>query len=155
MILSVARRQVVTAAPEDEVKDAAGLMEYYNVGCVVVVKKDKPVGILTDRDLALRCLLKGGAQVGDVMTAGPQTIREDEGFDRAIELMNQSGVRRLPVVDRKGRLRGIVSQDDLIETLGQNLHRLAATVNRQQKGPQKAAARPKPQPAAVDRNTVF
>lgn len=143
MILQVARREVITAHADDTVRDAAGLMAYYNVGCVVVVADDKPVGIVTDRDLALRVLVgknpktRGEVRIADVMSPKPQTVRENESFDKAIERMRQSGVRRLPVVDDAGRLRGIVTMDDLIEALGQNLHALAAAANRQQQIPKK------------------
>jgi CBS domain-containing protein len=161
MILDVARRTVVTAAEDDTLSDVAGLMEYYNVGCVVVVRQDKPLGVLTDRDLALRTLLrpkngKKPATAADIMSTEIHTIREDQGFAHAIELMGQFGVRRLPVVDRAGKLRGLVTMDDLVEVLGKNQHGVAALAARQQKAPKKAAAtEKKPQAAALDAGCVF
>ena len=125
MILEYARREVITARTDDTAQDVAGLMDYYHVGAVVVVHRGKPVGIVTDRDLAL-CLLERGAaaegdprtrKVGDLMTRRLVTIAEDKGFDQAIELMRQAQIRRLPVVDRQGRLRGIVSLDDLLDDI--------------------------------------
>jgi len=125
MILEYARREVITAHADDTAQDVAGLMDYYHVGAVVVVHRGKPVGIVTDRDLAL-CLLERGAategdprtrKVGDFMTRRVVTIPEDKGFDQAVELMRQAQVRRLPVVDRLGRLRGIVSLDDLLDDI--------------------------------------
>lgn len=139
MILNVARRKVVTVRPEDSVRNIAGRMEYYNIGSVVVVKDGRPVGIVTDRDLALRAL---GAKAGDdeltaadVMTPNPQTIREEDGFDKALEIMRARGIRRLPVVDRKKRLTGLVTMDDILETMGCNMAAVSAALKRQYRKP--------------------
>ncbi len=147
MILKYARREVVTARPEDLVQDVAGQMDYYHVGCVVVVRNDRPVGLVTDRDLALTLLERrsgngkdpGTVAVRDIMSKDPRTIREDEGFDRAIELMAGEGVRRLPVVGRQGRLRGIITLDDVFEELCKDMQVLGGLLKRQQKIPRKPA----------------
>jgi CBS domain-containing protein len=139
MILNVARRKVITVRPEDSVRSVAGRMEYYNIGSVVVVRDGRPVGIVTDRDLALRALgaeaANGGDELtaADVMTAKPQTIREEDGFDKALEIMRAKGIRRLPVVDRKKRLTGVVTMDDILETLGRNMGAVGAALDRQYK----------------------
>jgi len=140
VILNYARREVITADPGDRIPDLAGLMDYYNVGCVVVVQAGRPVGILTDRDLVLRVLTDrtGGTDIpeltaGDVMTRNPRTIHEDEGFDRALELMRSENVRRLPVVDRHGKLRGIVSLDDLLEEIGADMRTIGVLLKHQQR----------------------
>jgi CBS domain-containing protein len=140
VILSYARREVITADPDDRVPDLAGLMDYYNVGCVVVVQAGRPVGILTDRDLALRVLTDRTARAdfrdlraAQVMTRDPRTIHEDEGFDRALELMRGENVRRLPVVDRHGKLRGIVSLDDLLEQIGADMKTITVLLKHQQR----------------------
>ena len=72
------------------------------------------IGSVTDRDLVTRCLLRlsdgldpGKVTARQVMTPRPTSIREEEGFDKALELMLGAGVRRLPVVDRRGKLRGV------------------------------------------------
>ena len=140
MILNYARRQVITADPDDRIRDLAGQMDYYNVGCVVVAEGSRPVGIVTDRDLALRVLTDRDAAsdlerltARDVMTPAPQTIHEEEGFDRALELMRGENVRRLPVVDRHGRLRGIVSLDDIIEEIGVDMRAISVLLKHQQR----------------------
>jgi CBS domain-containing protein len=140
VILSYARREVVTAEPDERVADLAGLMDYYQVGCVVIVDGGRPVGIVTDRDLALRVLLerRGDAaardfRAADVMTTHPRTIHEDEGFDRALELMRSENVRRLPVVDRHGKLRGIVSLDDLLEQISADMRSISILLKHQQR----------------------
>ncbi len=124
--------------PDDSVRDVVGHMTHYNVGCVVVVSNGKPVGIVTDRDLALRALgsVFDGEDVSELpvsqfMTKKPQTLREEEGFDRAIETMQSAGVRRLPVVDREGKLRGLISLDDIIDVLGENLRRTSGLLRHQ------------------------
>jgi CBS domain-containing protein len=140
VILNYARRQVITAEPDDRIRDLAGLMDYYNVGCVVIVEGSRPIGIVTDRDLALRILTDRDAAsdlerltARDVMTPDPQTIHEDEGFDRALELMRGENVRRLPVVDRHGKLRGIVSLDDIIEEVGVDMRAISVILKHQQR----------------------
>jgi CBS domain-containing protein len=99
---------------------------------------------VTDRDLALCLLERRGdhpgdpraRKVGEFMTRRPVTVQEDEGFDRAIDLMSQAHVRRLPVVDRRGRLRGIVSLDDILEDISRDLRAVVRLV--------RAQARPEP-----------
>jgi CBS domain-containing protein len=141
MILSYASREVITARADDSVRDVVGLMEYYNVGCVVVVFHERPVGIVTDRDLALRALgtWKDGppseARISEFMTRPVQTIREDEGFDKALEVMRTWGVRRLPVVDRQGRLRGLVTLDDIFHELCRDMDAVSQIVRRQHRLP--------------------
>ena len=143
MILNVATRKLITARPEDSVRNVAGQMEYYNVGAVVVVKGDRPVGLITDRDLALRVV---GAKknedddeltAADVMTPRPQVIREEDGFEKALEMMRSLGIRRLPVVDRKKRLTALVTMDDVLEALSRNLGALGAAVSRQHRSGRK------------------
>lgn len=147
MILSIARREVITAHVDDGIQDVVARMQYYNVGCVVVIQNEKPTGIVTDRDLVVRVLgAKGNGQdasdlkVGDVMTRAPQTIREDEAFDKAVAVMRSAGVRRLPVVDNRGKLRGLVTLDDVVETLCRNMGTVAGVIERQQKAPKRAAS---------------
>lgn len=140
MILNYARRDVITADPGDRIPDIAGLMDYYSVGCVVIVQGSRPVGILTDRDLALRVLTDRTSRAdfrdltaADVMTRAPRMIHEDEGFDRALELMRGENVRRLPVVDRHGKLRGIVTLDDLLEQIGADMRTISVLLKHQQR----------------------
>lgn len=150
MILKIARRDVVTARPEDSVRDVAGLMEYYRVGCVVIARGERPVGIVTDRDLAIRLLAgkgngldAGTLAVQSVMTARPQTVREAEGLDKAVGLMRMARCRRLPVVDARGKLRGLLSMDDVVEAVGRSMIGVVSALRRQQKPPRR-----RPVPAA-------
>jgi len=120
LIREVMTETVVTAAPERTVREVAEIMRERNVGSVVVVDGGRPVGIVTDRDLALSVIADGrefGDHVADhasspVITAEPEMEVEEAG-----ELMVRHAIRRLVVVD-SGRLTGIVTLDDLASRTG-------------------------------------
>lgn len=152
MILDIARREVITAKAENTLREVVELMDHYNVGCVVIVHNARPTGIVTDRDMALAMLQDSPsgrpiqeALVGEFMTRAPRTILEDEGITRALELMRASGVRRLPVVDHKGKLRGLVTLDDILEDLGHKMDSIAKMVRQQQRAPRRAALEKAPE----------
>jgi CBS domain-containing protein len=118
--------EVDLAEPAETVRAAAQRMLQRNVGTLVVVDESRqPVGILTDRDLAVRVLAKGldpeETQVGSVMTEQPRTIRLDSPLDSALAAMRMGNVRRLPVVDPEGSLIGILSLDDVVQHLAQEM----------------------------------
>jgi CBS domain-containing protein len=124
-------RKVVTTAPQDSLADAARLMEQHNVGAIVITERKKPIGIVTDRDLALAALVRGFSpddHIQTVMGWPVATIDEHEGIFNATQRMMELGVRRLPVVNDFGHLVGIVSLDDLLLLLGRELHNLSAGV---------------------------
>ena len=104
-------------APDTAVIEAAGLMRLHDVGVVPVLEGDRIVGMLTDRDIVLQVVADGedprATLVRDVMSQGSISIREDQEVDEAAELMQKYQVRRLPVVDARGSLVGIVSLGDL------------------------------------------
>src|SRR5581483_9170060 len=120
--------KLVTAAPTDTVYSVTLQRRDQNVGAVVIVEGQKPVGIVTDRDLAL-ALGAGGVvpqtAVGSVMTTPVRTVPDGSGIFAATQCMRDAGVRRLPIVDAQGRLAGIVSLDDLMRLLGRELYNLA------------------------------
>ena len=124
-------RKAVTATPNESLSKAARLMEQENVGAIVVVEQDRPVGILTDRDLALAiCLHRASPEdpIQSRMICPVDTIRDDEGIYDATQKMMELAVRRLPVVDEIGRLVGIVSLDDLLALLSRELRNVAEGV---------------------------
>jgi CBS domain-containing protein len=121
-------RNVVTAAPEETLAAVALQMQEHNVGTVVIVENRRPVGIVTDRDLALALGAQGvspQAQVQKAMTRHVLAIPEDTGIYTATQFMREREVRRLPIVDREDRLVGIVTLDDLLRFLGRELYNLA------------------------------
>lgn len=126
-------RHVVTATPETTVLDAAKRMTEKDVGCLVVVRGDRPVGIVTDRDLVLRALARGldpvKTHVLEVMSAPCVTVPEDVDPVEAASLMRAHRVRRLPVVGRtSASLVGIVTLDDLVHRFGRASGEVAEVV---------------------------
>jgi len=107
----------VTISRSNSVIDAARLMESADVGSVPVVDGGTPVGIVTDRDIAIRVVAQGkdpaGTSVGDIATDQPYYVHPDQDLDEAIELMAYRKVRRLPVVD-DGQLVGMLAQADIV-----------------------------------------
>jgi CBS domain-containing protein len=104
----------------DSVVRAAEIMKSEDVGAVPVVDDEasrKLVGIITDRDLAVNVIADGkdphSCRIEDLMSRNPVTCRPDEDVQNAMDRMAQHQVRRIPVVDNKGRLKGIIAQADI------------------------------------------
>lgn len=136
----ICNRDVVIAEKSLSVAEAARLMRSYHVGDLVVVEEKggrrHPVGIVTDRDIVLEVVAADinpdAPTVGEIM--GPQlvVVRESEGVFESIRYMRAKGVRRIPVVDAEGSLLGIVTLDDLLGLLAEELTELAKLVSREQ-----------------------
>jgi CBS domain-containing protein len=121
-------RSVVIAAPEETLAAVAVKMQEHNVGTIVIVEDRRPVGIVTDRDLALALgarRVSPQTEVQNVMTRHVLSIPEDTSIYTATKFMREREVRRLPIVDREDRLVGMVSLDDLLRFLGRELYNLA------------------------------
>ncbi|HEX5104372.1 MAG TPA: CBS domain-containing protein [Pirellulaceae bacterium] len=117
-------REVDTADVTESVQSAADRMNARNVGTLVVLNPERqPLGIVTDRDLTVRVLARGkdplATTVGDVMTLFPRTVYEETSIEDAISLMRVGPFRRVPVVDREGKLVGLLSIDDVLELLAE------------------------------------
>ncbi len=130
----------VCCGPGESVQGAASLMRKYHVGDVVVVDDPdgarRPVGIVTDRDIVVSVVALGldplGLQAGDVMSGDLLLADECDEVDATIERMRQRGIRRVPVVAADGRLAGIVSADDLLGWLAEEMEALARISPHQQ-----------------------
>ena len=123
--------EVVTVRPTDTIRRAAELMGQENVGAVVVVEQGRPVGIVTDRDVALSVAARGTSRetcVQEVMACPVTTILHDEGIFKVTQYMMENALRRVPVVDGVGRLVGLVTLDDLLVLLSRELDNLAKGV---------------------------
>jgi CBS domain-containing protein len=133
MLGKICTKPVVTASAQMTVDQAARAMRSKNVGALIVVNAGRPVGILTDRDVAVEVVAKGmdpdTVRVGDVMRKKPVTIREDLGILDAAKAFAKTGIRRLPVVTKAGVLVGVIAVDDLIMLLGNEMGHVAGALS--------------------------
>jgi CBS domain-containing protein len=115
-VINVMSRDVKTIAPDQTVRDAAAMMRQLDAGVLPVGERDKLVGVITDRDIAIRGVAEGkgpDAKIRDVMSYEVKYCFEDEDVAHVAENMAELQVRRLPVMNRDKRLVGIVSLGDL------------------------------------------
>ena len=111
----------VTCAPTTSVREVCQMMGEHRVGCVVVVRDGEVIGIVTDRDVALRVVatgLSGDVEVEGVMTRNVASLTVDADIVTAEATMSRRDVRRLPIVDADGRLHGVISLDDIVRFIG-------------------------------------
>lgn len=113
-----------TVTPDSLVSEAAQVMKEEDVGIVPVVEqvggaetRGRLVGVITDRDIAIRQVADGRSSdslVRDIMSGGVRTCGPDDSLESVMELMGSEQIRRVPVVDERGSLVGVVSQADLV-----------------------------------------
>jgi CBS domain-containing protein len=149
------KEELVTATADATVGELARLMRDETVGCVLIEGQDKPgvimtergprrqagnpepngepVGIVTDRDLAMEVVAENrdpeGVTAADVMTESPVTVGEDDNVFTLCAQMRQHDVRRVPVVGEDGKLTGIVSLDDIIVRLEDEIDKIEQISN--------------------------
>ena len=133
----VCSRDAVAVFRKDTVADACRLMREKHIGSVVVVedgRRNAPVGMFTDRDVAVGVVALGldpeTTLVEAAMRPGVVAVPETRAIADAIALMRDQGVRRLPVVDSTGRLVGVLAADDLLDLLAGEISDLAVMVSR-------------------------
>ena len=115
-ICDVMTRNVETVTPDQTVQEAAGFMLSADTGSIPVTDGDKLVGMITDRDIAVRGIAKGyGPEtlVRDLMTGDIIAVRETDDVAAVAAKMSEARVRRMPVIDSDAKLCGIVSLGDL------------------------------------------
>jgi CBS domain-containing protein len=131
-IESLLRRPVQTLSPDAPCREAAQLLRDEGVGCVVVSEDERPLGIVTDRDLVVRVMASGRdpdkTPLRDVMSGEPVFLADERGIDQVVATMRQERIRRIPIVDAEGRLEGVVSLDDLLPLLARQLGELAEAI---------------------------
>ena len=134
---SVCKRGVVTVAPTDDLIAAAHVMREKHVGYLIVSKETRVVGVLTDRDIVVAVLAQEvdahALKVGDVMTRDPLLIEEGQSIEAVLRHMREAGVRRVPVVDRTGALTGVLSIDDVLERIAEQLINIAGSIRNEQR----------------------
>ena len=125
-ISEVMTRDVTTVRADQTAQEAADFMAQGDAGSIPVTDGDKLIGMITDRDIAVRGVAKGHGPdtlVRDLMTSGLICAREDDNVDEVATKMSEAQVRRLPVIDGLENLVGIVSLGDLSrETDGEAAH---------------------------------
>lgn len=134
-------RSVITVAGGESVLSAARLMREKHVGDVVVVEQREggvyPQGMLTDRDIVVELVAEsvdpGTVTVADTMSEDLLVLDENLEIDRAVSMMADRGVRRAPVVNGEGVLSGILTVDDVLESLVERLVNLSQLVYREQR----------------------
>ena len=111
-VSEVMNTRVVSVPSHEQVTKAAQLMSEHNIGSIPVVDNGQIKGMLTDRDIVLRCVAEGKdpthVKVGDIMTTGTVYITPHQSVDDAVRMMSYEQIRRLPVVE-DGKLAGIIS----------------------------------------------
>jgi len=129
--------RIVTFATKDmPLVDAAKLMRQHHVGSLIVVEEQKggrvPVGMLTDRDIVIEVLAPGldykNLSVGEIMSSKLITARDSDDMLGVLRVMRQKGIRRMPVVTESGTLAGIVTLDDLLEILAEEMDDLVDAI---------------------------
>ncbi len=137
----VCNREVVIIECDQTILEAAKLMRQYHVGDVVVIEKrngeNVPVGILTDRDIVLKILAKDLApaeiQVGDAMSFDLLIALEQDEIIDIVKRMRAGGIRRIPVVNDRGGLEGIIAVDDLVDLFAELMADLVALISTQRR----------------------
>jgi len=137
------QKHVVTIDAKASVRDVALQLREHGLGALIVMDGERPVGILTDRDL-LRCVIATERDVhsttaADVMSQPLLSVRPDDPLEIPLERMADAGVRRMPVIREDGTLTGILTLDDLFVTLCEELAGIAEGIGTQFRAEQRSA----------------
>lgn len=137
-------RTVRTAEPTETVRAAAQRMQAEHVGCLVVTESDRPVGVVTDRDIAMHVLCEDldseKERVRDVMQSPVVSVGSDASLTQAVAALRKATVRRLVVVDAAGKVAGVFAADDLLRLLATEIEDLAEALRAQFANEAKAAS---------------
>lgn len=130
-VIDIARRNVVTQDPDASVADVVRTMHRETVSSVVVVEDGRPLGLVSDRDLAMAVLDEAfdaeHTPIREFLTDEVVTIEADEGVYDLVEMLSEKGLRRVPVVE-DGELAGIISLSDVVVLLGMELQHVATAI---------------------------
>jgi CBS domain-containing protein len=143
-VASICGKNVVTIRGFEELGAAAQLMREKHIGYLVVVEPDvasagslKPIGVLTDRDIVISVVARETdprtLRVSDVMTQNPVVTRDSDSLEQALARMRAIGVRRLPVVGSRGELVGVLSLDEIIDSLAAALQNVAGSIRNERR----------------------
>ena len=136
MLSTIIRKELVSCSKSSTIHEVALMMKDKDVGAVLVTDSGKPVGIVTDRDLVLRCIADkadcGSTKIEKAMTATVQTVSEEEGLYNVAEKMKKAGVRRIPIVDKAGKAVALLSFDDVFQLIAEEVNNLKEAVQPKQ-----------------------
>lgn len=131
-IRDLARKDVVTAHRNQSAGNLATVMKEEDVGSVIIEDDDRPVGIVTDRDLTLKVLEPREdpreVTAEEIMTENPTTVGIGDGVFEVTKTMFEAEVRRIPVVDDEGAIAGIITLDDFLVLFTDEMNGLAGVV---------------------------
>jgi len=147
-IRDVMSEQIAKAQPDTTLEEIAMMMKTENTGAIPVVDENELIGIITDRDIVVRCIADGGdpaeTTAEDIVSEEVETIDPDSELDEALQVMSQKQIRRLPVVNTEGELVGMVSIGDLAVKQGDQQESVRALKDISQGA--KSSRRPQAQP---------
>jgi CBS domain-containing protein len=132
-------REIIITEPTISVAEAAALMRRHHVGDLVVVEKhgekSLPVGIITDRDIVIEVIAQKidpeSLTVRDVMSNDPVSVSEQHSLLDTLEVMKKRGVRRLLIVDQSGSLQGMLTADDAVELIAEQMNDLTRLIHKE------------------------
>ncbi|ATE78430.1 CBS domain-containing protein [Pseudomonas frederiksbergensis] len=127
-ISEVMTKDVLTAKPSQTIQEAASMMARIDSGAIMVEEQERLIGMITDRDIAIRAVaegLTGTTPISKIMSGGIRYCYEDEDIEHVARNMADVHLRRLPVLNRDKRLVGVVSLGNIASTRSQSA---AATV---------------------------
>ena len=135
----ICNRVFISITEDEPVRRAAELMRRHHVGTLVVTRFDNentvPIGIVTDRDIVIEVIAEGvdpdDITVGDIMSDMVILACEDDGVSDTLEIMRKHRIRRIPVVNKRDALVGVLALDDLLQLIAANLDDMAAIVGGQ------------------------
>jgi len=141
LIGEICNRDVIVMTRQESIVDAARLMREQHVGSIVVADKPDgervPLGMLTDRDVAIEIVARGvepnSVTVGDAMSQELLAVAESDGLLDGLRRMRERGIRRAPVVNEHGGLVGIITLDDILEIVAEQLFDIVNLMNRGQR----------------------
>ena len=120
LIKNAMNRKVVVVKPEDSVKKAVKLLSAKGIGCLIVTENDKPVGILTERDVLNRIVIPSlsteKTKVKQIMTKKLISLDSEKNIADAANLLEKNKIKKLPIIE-KGKLAGIITMTDLMKSM--------------------------------------
>lgn len=123
LISRIMRQPVTVVSPDTSVRAAAALMQKLNIGALPVCQAMRPIGLVTDRDIAIRWApeLMGDCPISRIMTPNAITCRDDQTIERVAHILSDAQIRRLIVVNGAGEIVGMATLGDIARDASEEL----------------------------------